>query len=502
MVLAFHYLASSLVGGADRLMRYLMVSDFINPGSLPPGTRIGPWRLLGQCGRGTYGVVYRAMLAESQAAHAVALKLALHVADARFAREAELLSRLRHPAVPRLLDQGHWLPREGVSYNWLVMEWVEGMPLYEWAEAQRPSSRQVLALLAQLARALEATHAAGGLHRDVKGDNVHVRRSDAQPFLLDFGSGHFLGASRLTWHPWPPGTSDYRSPEAWRFVLRSRKPPPVPYAPGPADDLFALGVTAYRLVTAKYPPSAHPWDEATWLWAPEALAHWTAQVSNPRCTPELSALVGRMLSLHPEARGSARELAEALEQAARSAGHAADVPLFTGEEPRPAGLFPLPQRVTVRRPPRLRRWARYGAAGLGGALALSAWGLLSKVQPEEPATPHLAQQEESRDAGTVAVGDSVLTAPVSANKALSLWASIAVDLPLKPLPGQWRPAGNGRCPGKVQVAINGGCWMKMAVELKDCAEWAGFEYRGACYLPAMKAQPPATSGPTERDGGP
>ncbi|MFP2934980.1 protein kinase domain-containing protein, partial [Pyxidicoccus sp. 3LG] len=129
----------------------------------------------------------------------------------------------------------------------------------------------MLRLLASLARALEVTHAAGGLHRDVKGENVRVRRADAQPFLMDFGSGHYVGAATLTWQPFPPGTPAYRPPEAWRYVLRSSKPPAVAYAPGPADDLFALGVTAYRLVTGKYPPSAHPEEGDAWLWRPKAL---------------------------------------------------------------------------------------------------------------------------------------------------------------------------------------------------------------------------------------
>ncbi|MFP2908714.1 serine/threonine protein kinase, partial [Pyxidicoccus sp. 3LFB2] len=65
-----------------------MASDYLNPASLPSGTQIGPWRLLEQLGRGTYGVVYRAVLAESQTSGTVALKLALHPGDARFAREA------------------------------------------------------------------------------------------------------------------------------------------------------------------------------------------------------------------------------------------------------------------------------------------------------------------------------------------------------------------------------------------------------------------------------
>jgi serine/threonine protein kinase len=78
------------------------------------------------------------------------------------------------------------------------MEWVEGTRLYVWAEKEAPSNRQLCRVVARLARALEAVHAAGGVHRDVKGDNVLVRQSDRLPVLTDFGSCHFVGAQRLT----------------------------------------------------------------------------------------------------------------------------------------------------------------------------------------------------------------------------------------------------------------------------------------------------------------
>jgi eukaryotic-like serine/threonine-protein kinase len=144
-----------------------MESDNLNPACLPPGTRIGPWRLLEPRGRGTYGVVYRAVPAEEQAADAVALKLALHPGDERFTREVELLSRIRHPSVPRLLDHGSWQPEAGPAYPYFVMELIEGLSLYDWARVHGPTSRQVLRVLASLARALEATHAEGAVHRDV-----------------------------------------------------------------------------------------------------------------------------------------------------------------------------------------------------------------------------------------------------------------------------------------------------------------------------------------------
>ncbi|MCP3139445.1 hypothetical protein [Pyxidicoccus xibeiensis] len=162
----------------------------------------------------------------------------------------------------------------------------------------------------------------------------------------------------------------------------------------------------------------------------------------------------------------------------------------------------LPQRVTVRPPPRVARWPRLVAAGLAGAVALSAGGLLRGSPSEEPAAAHLAEEDESRDGGAVAVGDSVLTAPVAPERAPSLWASIAQDLPPKPLQGQRRPDAKGRCPGKEQVAINGGCWAKLPADVKDCDDRGGFAYRSACYFPVMVKPRPATSGPADGDGSP
>jgi hypothetical protein len=101
-----------------------------------------------------------------------------------------------------------------------------------------------------------------------------------------------------------------------------------------------------------------------------------------------------MLSLRPEARGSAREVAEALEQAAWMAGPEADVPLFTGEEARPAGLFPPVQRVAVRPPPRVARWPWLVAASLGASLALGVGMLLSTRSVEPSEKTRLAEEEE------------------------------------------------------------------------------------------------------------
>jgi len=223
---------------------------------LSPGTQVGNWRVEAKHGQGAYGAVYRAVSVSGQPAGPVALKLALHPWDARLVREAELLSRVSHPSVPRLLDRGvlRHASSDEDEYPFLVMEWVEGLPLYAWGVQQVPSYREVCRVLARLARALEAIHAAGAVHRDVKGDNVLVQVSDRLPMLIDFGSGHFQGASRLTWHALAPGTPAYLSAQACAFEISLARNHDGYYAPTPADDLFALGVTAYRLVMGQYPP--------------------------------------------------------------------------------------------------------------------------------------------------------------------------------------------------------------------------------------------------------
>jgi serine/threonine-protein kinase len=451
----------------------------LNPASLSPGAQVGPWRIVDRRGSGTYGTVF---LAEGDSGQ-VALKVAHDPRSARFGREVELLARIRHPAVPRLIGHGQWVSPTGQPHPWLAMELIEGIPLYEWAGAFAPSSRQVLRVLARLARALEATHAVGGVHRDVKGDNVLVRPSDGRGFLIDFGSGIYPGAAPITPPVFPPGTPPYRSPEAYRFALHIHEQPVKVYAPGPADDVFALGVTAYKLVTGEYPPCPEPLDARLHVWRTDGPGPQPAHELNARCCEELSLLISRMLSRQPEARGSARELARALERAARKSGPQADASLFQG------GAHPseVPQQ---------EGWTWLAAAGVAGAMAaLWAVGTLRLPAQDEAA-------QGQRDAGTSAVGDSVLTAPVASAHAPSVLTPVAADMPDNPLPGQARPDANGRCRMKPQVVINGGCWLKVEMDQKECKESEhNYVYKGACYQPVAPWRP-ATSSPTEsRDGG-
>jgi serine/threonine-protein kinase len=155
----------------------------------------------------------------------------------------------------------------------------------------------VARVLRELARQLAAVHAEGVVHRDVKGANVVVRPEDGQPVLVDFGVSTWARAPRRTVGP-PPGTWLYRSPEVWRF-LGERQPGQHDEARA-LDDLWALGVVLYRLLTGGY-----PFDEEDELALRDAvLAHSPEppHVCNLRVPRALGELCLRLLEKSPEAR--------------------------------------------------------------------------------------------------------------------------------------------------------------------------------------------------------
>jgi len=163
-----------------------------SPDSLRPGDLVGPWRIEGYIGRGSYGAVFQARRAGHPSSPPVALKVALCSYDPRFVREEVLLNRVRHPSVPQLIDRGWWHSAAGVMHPYVVMELIRGMPLYDWAAKYNPTSRQVLQVMAQVAWALEVVHRADALHRDVRGDNILVE-PEGRAVLTDFGSGREIG---------------------------------------------------------------------------------------------------------------------------------------------------------------------------------------------------------------------------------------------------------------------------------------------------------------------
>jgi eukaryotic-like serine/threonine-protein kinase len=151
---------------------------------LPPGTRVGAWRLERLLGCGGSALVYLAGRADADFEQEVAIKIAR--ADARlvepFRRERQILARLGHPSIARLIDGGTC--DEGRP--WFAMEAVLGERIDHYARNRRLRLRDRLALFEQVCEAVAYAHARGFVHRDIKPGNVLVDEI-GRARLLDFG---------------------------------------------------------------------------------------------------------------------------------------------------------------------------------------------------------------------------------------------------------------------------------------------------------------------------
>jgi serine/threonine protein kinase len=503
----------------------------LHPSLLPPGTVVGAWRVEAWASRGVYGAVYRARPVDDEQASSVALKIALHPADPRFAREVQLLARSDHPNIPRLLDHGSWQSPSGTLHPFIVMQWVDGVPFYEWARQHPPSHAQVLRWLAQLASALADLHARGAVHRDLKGDNVLVRRSDGLAVLTDFGSGLYPGAAPLTPPMGFPGTPAYRSPESWLFELQFFRDSSARYSATPADDLYSLGVLACRLLTGAYPELAEPTQDEHGTWHLEAVLPPAPLLSGPHVQPLLREWVLRLLSVHPGQRGTAEELALELAQAA---GHPAQElspssvagPALAPESPPPAEptatAAPIPQVSAApyetraplatesaeanisAQPPRLRapEWrAKPWLALAAAALALAVWARLDtpgRASGQNSLACADGSGEGSEDAGTRGLGEVTAATSMEQRPSASLQEKVAGEPLPEPLPGQTRPDAKGRCPLKRQVALNGGCWAETSWDREECVELGGQMFKGTCYVPSIPPGRRPTSSPKSK----
>lgn len=205
----------------------------------------GRYRLVDVIGSGGMGRVWRA---HDELLHrAVAIKeltAALYVSEgdqavllARTRAEARAAARINHPAVVTLHDV---LDHDGRP--WIVMELVEGNSLADAVkDAGRVEPREAARVGLWVLRALQAAHAAGVLHRDVKPGNVLLSQ-DGRVLLTDFGIAQVEGDTTITRTGEIVGSVDYLAPER----LRGEDP-------GPSSDLWALGATLYTAVEGRSP---------------------------------------------------------------------------------------------------------------------------------------------------------------------------------------------------------------------------------------------------------
>ncbi|QSQ21199.1 protein kinase [Pyxidicoccus parkwayensis] len=277
--------------------------------SLEPATGddVGGYVLKALLGQGGFGTVY---LAE-RGGQRYALKL-LPLAGLRDWGERELLmlARVKHPNVVRLLGYWHW-PDQAPCFLVVIMEYVEGRRLDVWAETENPTAHAVLLRILGVARALRALHEGKALHRDVKEANILVREADGEAVLVDLGVGTHEDTSRVTGGSLPPGTRAYLSPEAWRFHREHGKAPDAHYRSTPADDVYALGVVLYWLLTGTKPFHMVEGNDGSMVRSGPLVS---ARARNGRVPEELSTLCMRLLEEGPEQRPGAASLVAQVEE--------------------------------------------------------------------------------------------------------------------------------------------------------------------------------------------
>ncbi|RZV34755.1 MAG: serine/threonine protein kinase [Chromatiales bacterium] len=262
---------------------------------LPANKVIGPWRLLRRIGRGGMGAVYLAERADEQYEQQVALKilptgLDTDQARARFVTERQILARLVHDNIARLLDGG--VTDDGVPY--FAMDYVEGLPIDKYCEVHGLNVRDRLELILDVAYAVRFAHRNLIIHRDLKPSNVLVAEG-GRVRLLDFGVAKMLepdpAETKLTQVAQRPVTPTFASPE----MLRGE----------PVDvttDVYSIGVLMFELLTGKLPLSydglslTEMYDRAAHVDPPPVSS------INARLHGDMDAIVAKALARLPEDR--------------------------------------------------------------------------------------------------------------------------------------------------------------------------------------------------------
>ena len=216
--------------------------------SLHPGTRLGPYEIVGPLGAGGMGEVYDAV--DTRLGRAVAVKVlrpelaAAPDRRARFEREARAIASLNHPHICTLHDVGHQ-----DSIEFLVMERLEGETLADRLVRGPLPFSEALVHAGQITDALERAHGQGIVHRDLKPANIMLTRSGVK--LLDFGLARLLEAEAsapdgltragtLTQEGTIVGTLQYMAPEQLEGKPTDAR-----------TDLFAFGAILYEMVTGR-----------------------------------------------------------------------------------------------------------------------------------------------------------------------------------------------------------------------------------------------------------
>jgi tRNA A-37 threonylcarbamoyl transferase component Bud32 len=289
----------------------------------------------------------------------------------RAMREGRIAARLHHPnavAVHDVIEQD--------GFPVLIMEYLPSRSLAEVLEDKgRMTPGAVASMGAQTAAALDAAHAAGITHRDMKPGNI-LLSDDGTAKITDFGISHAVDDVAVTQTGIIAGTPAYLSPEVARG-----------HAPTPASDVYSLGATLYAAVEG-VPPFGADADNSI------ALLHEVAagEIRPPQLAGVLAPVLTRMLHVDPAQRPTPAQASEAM-QAAVSGAPSPLPPVTDPDITQPVARVPAgsPSQgtrlnnvpVPAQRPARSRRWI-YAAAGAAAVVLVLLAFLLPSGEQEQP----------------------------------------------------------------------------------------------------------------------
>ncbi|MGC2183320.1 MAG: protein kinase [Terriglobales bacterium] len=236
--LAAHYKgADSLLENSPAANLFSIQSDHI------VGKRLGAYRVVRAIGHGGMAVVYLGERDDDNFRKSVAIKMVMPGPNneeifRRFRNERQALAAIDHPNIVKLLDGGS--TEEGLPY--LVMDYVDGMPIDQYCDVHRLSIKERLQLFRTVCSAVQYAHDQLIIHRDLKPGNILITKHGV-PRLLDFGiakllNPEFFQIALVTQTNWRPMTPEYASPEQVRGQSVTN-----------ASDIYSLGVLLYELLT-------------------------------------------------------------------------------------------------------------------------------------------------------------------------------------------------------------------------------------------------------------
>ncbi|PTL79903.1 protein kinase [Vitiosangium sp. GDMCC 1.1324] len=312
-----------------------MTTEALHPDHLLPGHMVGPWRIVERLGVGGSSRVFKV----ERDGLFFTMKMALRPLSSeeeegeeetswRMTREvAALLTYSPLPNLLRVYAVDCW-PHPKKGYLFFVMDFVDGDNWHGWRWRTPTHAAGLLDTFSEVVRTVGVLHSRGVYHRDLKAENILIRREDGRPFLIDFGNVRLPGAFTKTLGL-PPGVIHLLPPEVLAYTRSELWKQNIPFQGGVPADLYALGVLLYQGLTDLHPFNPELPDE-TLLTAIATLPPKAPHLLNPRAPRSLSDIALKLLEKRPEDRYSDTEaLLQALWNAGRERTSSAwKVPLF------------------------------------------------------------------------------------------------------------------------------------------------------------------------------